>query len=78
MDIVQTLHTKIQSLMNEQTFEINSALSNPTDRNALERLENAVQRYASLSEQFNTLSRLSQQMNEAQQMQESSVNTVDK
>ena len=77
MDIVQTLHTKIQSLMNEQTFEINAALSNPTDKDALNRLETAIRKYSSLSEQFATLSRLNQQMSDAQKMQENSQNPVD-
>lgn len=78
MDIVQTLHTKIQSLMNEQTFEINAALANPADKDAFSRLETATRKYALLSEQFNTLSRLAQQMSEAQQMQQNSEKPVDK
>ena len=66
MDIVHTLQIKIQSLMHEKTFDINSALSNPTGENSLVRLEKAVTEYAALSEQLNTLNRLSQQMQENQ------------
>ena len=67
MDIVQTLQIKIQSLMHEKTFDINSALSNPTEEASLLRLEKAVAEYAALSEQLNTLNRLSQQMQENQE-----------
>ncbi len=67
MDIVQTLQIEIQTRMNTQTFEINSALANPTDKDALDRLEKAVRSYSLLSEQLNTLNRLAQQIKDNSQ-----------
>ena len=67
MDIVQTLQIEIQTRMNTQTFEINSVLSNPADKDALNRLEKAVRSYSLLSEQLNTLNRLAQQIKDNSQ-----------
>lgn len=62
MDIVQVLIARYQSKMSEEMFNLNAALMNPVEEEALERLNNAVKKYSILKDQIDILEDLQGQM----------------
>jgi len=61
MDIVNVLRTKIQADMNKATWEVNCILSNPTEKQSLENMEDWVQYYAIAHAKLDMLNRLKSQ-----------------
>ena len=66
MDIIKVLSSKIQSTMDKWAFEINACLSIPTEKDTLDRLAVAVERYTSAKQQFDMLQELVSRLNQVQ------------
>jgi hypothetical protein len=66
MDIIQVLAANLQANMLEKKFEINQVIQNPLERDALDRLESAVQQFVGLRAQFETVTNFIQEMEKNQ------------
>jgi hypothetical protein len=67
MDILKVLGNTIHASMQENIFEINSILSDPTRDGAIDKLAKNVQRYSNLDIQLQLIQRLSGEVDENKQ-----------
>jgi disulfide oxidoreductase YuzD len=66
MDIIKVLSSEINGTMDRWAFEINTCLSIPTEKDTLERLAVAVERYTFAKQQFEMLQELMGRLNQVQ------------
>jgi hypothetical protein len=64
MDIVQVLGVQLSGMLEEAKLNINSALANPHEDDALKKLSRSINDYAHIKIQLDTVANLSKQMSQ--------------
>ena len=70
MDIIKVAKNSLQASLEKAVFEINSCLSRPQEKGALEDFNKAIHSYTILSGQIGTLNKLQEQIEEQELVQE--------
>jgi len=67
MDIIDVTRSRLKASLDEATFDMNSVLQQPIDQGAIERFTKALQKYSHTILQLETLLRLQQELERADQ-----------
>ena len=70
MDIIDVTQSRLKASLNEATFDMNAVLQQPTEQGARERFTKALQKYSHIVLQLETLHRLQQELEQADQQPE--------
>ena len=65
MDIISVTQSKLKSILEEATFELNSCLEQPTASGSLDGFSKAIQKYSCTLLQLENLFKLQQQIDQA-------------